>query len=171
MISRLRQVNWRLCNNPALFDGSNFSENWTHIRNNKMPPKFPYDLNLTKVIILVKIHPYMNNHSYIKVNIMDTNLSTTVDELQAAQVAELFSALSDTSRVQILSALSQGEMNVGALAAAVGISQSAVSHHMRHLRQMRIVRARKDGRHVYYCLDDDHVRDLLRFGLEHVLHG
>ena len=101
----------------------------------------------------------------------ETIQTTSVNEQEAAQVAELFSALSDTSRVQILSALMQGEKNVGDLAEMVGISHSAVSHHMRHLRQMRLVRARKDGRHVYYCLDDEHVRDLLRRGLEHVRHG
>ncbi len=101
----------------------------------------------------------------------ETRQITNVNEQEAALVAELFSALSDPSRVQILSALMQGEMNVGDLAEIVGISHSAVSHHMRHLRQMRLVRARKDGRHVFYCLDDEHVRDLLDRGLEHVRHG
>jgi DNA-binding transcriptional ArsR family regulator len=96
---------------------------------------------------------------------------TSLDEEQAAQVAELFSALSDTSRVRIIAALADGEMNVGALAASVGISESAVSHHMRHLRQMRLVRARKEGRYVFYALDDEHINDLFRCGLEHVLHG
>jgi ArsR family transcriptional regulator len=96
---------------------------------------------------------------------------TELKEELAAQVAELFSALSDTSRVRIIAALTGGEMNVGALASSVGISESAVSHHMRHLRQMRLVRTRKDGRFVYYALDDDHINDLYRCGLEHVLHG
>jgi DNA-binding transcriptional ArsR family regulator len=96
---------------------------------------------------------------------------TMLDEEQAAQVAELFSALSDTSRVRIIAALVGGEMNVGALAESVGISESAVSHHMRHLRQMRLVRARKAGRYVFYTLDDDHINDLFRCGLEHVRHG
>ena len=94
-----------------------------------------------------------------------------LDEDLAAQVAELFSALSDTSRVRIIAALAGYEMNVGALASAVGISESAVSHHMRHLRQMRLVRTRKEGRYVFYALDDDHINDLFRCGLEHVLHG
>lgn len=97
--------------------------------------------------------------------------ATAVTESEAALVAELFSTLSDASRVRILAALLDKELNVGQLAQTVGISQSAVSHHMRHLRQMRLVRARKDGRHVYYALDDDHVRDLLDRGLEHVRHG
>ena len=96
---------------------------------------------------------------------------STIDETTAAQVAELFSALADTSRVRIIAALSGCEMSVGQLAKVVGISHSAVSHQLRHLRQMKIVRARKEGRYVFYCLDDEHVDDLFRRGLEHVLHG
>ncbi len=96
---------------------------------------------------------------------------TGLSEELAAQVAELFSALSDTSRVRIIATLAEGEMNVGALAESVGISESAVSHHMRHLRQMRLVRTRKAGRYVFYTLDDDHINDLFRCGMEHVLHG
>ncbi len=94
-----------------------------------------------------------------------------LDERTAARVAELFQAFSDTSRVRIISALADREMNVGTLAEAVGISESAVSHHMRGLRQMHLVRARKDGRQVFYCLDDDHVVALFRQGLDHVQHG
>lgn len=104
-------------------------------------------------------------------NELQTIAQTEVNEDTAAQVAELFSALSDTSRVRIIAALAGHEMNVGALASAVGISESAVSHHMRHLRQMRLVRTRKEGRYVFYALDDDHINDLFRCGLEHVLHG
>ncbi|MGB3713266.1 MAG: metalloregulator ArsR/SmtB family transcription factor [Candidatus Promineifilaceae bacterium] len=104
-------------------------------------------------------------------NDLQTMRKTGLEEELAAQVAELFSALSDTSRVRIIATLAEGEMNVGALAESVGISESAVSHHMRHLRQMRLVRARKAGRYVFYTLDDDHINDLFRCGLEHVLHG
>jgi ArsR family transcriptional regulator len=86
-------------------------------------------------------------------------------------MAELFSTLGDASRVRILAALVEGEMNVSALATVVGISESAASHHLRHLRLMRLVRTRKAGRHVFYALDDKHVGDLFRCGLEHVLHG
>ena len=94
-----------------------------------------------------------------------------LDERTAAKVAELFAAFSDTSRVRIIAALADCELSVGALADVVGISESAVSHHMRGLRQMRLVRARKEGRQVFYCLDDDHVADLFRQGLDHVRHG
>lgn len=98
-------------------------------------------------------------------------IQATLDEVTAAQMAALFGALSDTSRVRIIGALTGGELSVGELAGLVGISHSAVSHHMRHLRQMLLVRARKEGRYVYYSLDDEHVSDLFRCGLEHIQHG
>ena len=101
----------------------------------------------------------------------ETMVGAELDELTAAQVAELFSALGDTSRIRIIALLSDAEMNVGQLAEHVGLSQSAVSHHLRHLRQMRLVRTRKDGRHVYYHLHDEHIKEIFHSGLEHVLHG
>ena len=100
---------------------------------------------------------------------METTLC--LDEQTAQYLAEFFSALSDPSRIRIISALTENELNVGALAEIVGISESAVSHQLRGLRQMRLVRARKDGRQVYYSLDDEHVNDLFQRGLEHILHG
>jgi len=94
-----------------------------------------------------------------------------LDEKTAAYLAEFFSALSDTSRVRIIYALTRGEMNVGTLAEIVGITESAVSHQLRGLRQMHLVRARKDGRQVFYSLDDEHVTDLFQRGLEHIKHS
>ena len=94
-----------------------------------------------------------------------------LDEKTAYYLAEFFRALSDSSRIRIISTLTNGEMNVSSLAEIVGISESAVSHQLRGLRQMRLVRARKDGRQVFYSLDDKHVTDLFQFGLEHILHG
>ena len=95
-----------------------------------------------------------------------------VDDKTAGRTAELFLTLSDPSRVRIISALmEQDEMHVGALVACVGMSESAVSHQLRILRQMRLVRARKVGRQVFYILDDDHVVALLRQGMEHVSHS
>jgi DNA-binding transcriptional ArsR family regulator len=92
-------------------------------------------------------------------------------EETAFHLAEFFRALGDASRVRIISVLAEGEMNVGSLAEVVGISESAISHHLRGLRQMKLVRARKEGRQVFYRLDDDHVIDIYRCGLEHVTHG
>ena len=92
-------------------------------------------------------------------------------ELKAIQLAELFSALSDASRVRIISLLIEGEMSVSALADGLAMSESAVSHQLRGLRHMHLLRARKSGRQVFYSLDDDHVSRLFSLGLEHVQHG
>ncbi len=100
------------------------------------------------------------------------NESTKIlNEHLAAHVAELFRAFSDTSRVRIVSALLSGEMNISALAEVVGISESAVSHHMRGLRQMRMVQSRRDGKEVYYRIDDEHIIALFQQGVKHVQNG
>ena len=89
----------------------------------------------------------------------------------SAHLADLFSALSDPTRLRIISVLLEGEMNVGDIAAQLEMTESAVSHQLRGLRQMRLVRSRKDGRQVYYSLADDHVTKLYLLGLDHIEHG
>jgi ArsR family transcriptional regulator len=102
---------------------------------------------------------------------MEKPALTILNEHLAAHVAELFRAFSDTSRVRILSALIVEEMNITALAEAVGISDSAVSHHMRGLRQMRLVQSRRDGKEVYYRIQDEHIIALFQQGVNHVQNG
>jgi ArsR family transcriptional regulator, lead/cadmium/zinc/bismuth-responsive transcriptional repressor len=92
-------------------------------------------------------------------------------ELKASQLAELFSSLSDASRIRIIALLIGGEMSVRAIADGLGMTESAVSHQLRGLRHMHLVRARKSGRQVFYTLDDDHVSRLFTLGLDHVQHG
>jgi len=94
-----------------------------------------------------------------------------VDDATAARLAETFKALSDPTRVRVVSLLAQAELCVCDLAAALGVSQSAMSHQLRTLRDLRLVRRRREGRQVFYTLDDDHVADLFQRGLEHVAHG
>ncbi len=90
-----------------------------------------------------------------------------LDEHTAAHVAELFRTFSDTSRVRILSAIIEKEANIMALAEMVGVTESAISHQLRGLRQMRIVRARRDGKEVYYSVDDPHIIALFQQGVHH----
>ncbi len=97
--------------------------------------------------------------------------SSMLDEHTAAHVAELFRAFSDTSRVRILFALTTQEMNVNSLAELVGISESAVSHHLRGLRQMKLVVARRGGKEVYYRIDDEHIITLFGQGVSHIQQG
>jgi len=91
-----------------------------------------------------------------------------LDEHTAAHVAELFRSFSDTSRVRILSAIVEQEVNISTLAEMVGVTESAVSHHMRGLRQMRLVNSRRDGKEVYYRVEDPHIIALFQQGLRHV---
>jgi ArsR family transcriptional regulator len=86
-------------------------------------------------------------------------------------LAETFRVLGDPTRVRILDALSSGELCVCDIASMVGISESAVSHQLRLLRGMRLVRPRRAGRQVYYAVDDQHIIELLHQGLTHVEEG
>lgn len=90
------------------------------------------------------------------------------DAATVAALAETFKALGDPTRVRLLTALSRAELCVCDLAALVGPSESAVSHQLRLLRSLRLVRSRREGRRVFYRLDDDHIARLLAQGLEHV---
>jgi DNA-binding transcriptional ArsR family regulator len=106
------------------------------------------------------------NHSNLKSHeLMREMLSEDV----VSTMAESFKALGDPTRLRILALLFDGERSVGDLAEHLDVSQSAVSHQLRVLRTLDIVRFRKDGREVYYALADDHVRDILTRTLEHIL--
>ena len=87
------------------------------------------------------------------------------------QVAEIFKALADPTRVRILHALSHAELCVSDLAAVLGMSESAVSHQLRLLRSLRVVRARREGKLIFYALDDEHVARLFQLSLEHLGHA
>jgi len=85
-------------------------------------------------------------------------------------LAETFGALADSNRAKIVYSLLEQELCVCDIAAVVGISESAVSQHLRILRNLRLVKQRKEGRMMYYSLDDDHIHKLLDVCLEHVGH-
>jgi ArsR family transcriptional regulator, lead/cadmium/zinc/bismuth-responsive transcriptional repressor len=94
-----------------------------------------------------------------------------LDRHVVESLTEIFRVLGDPTRVRILDALSQAELCVGAIAGRLGLTESAVSHQLRLLRNARIVRSRRDGRMIYYALDDKHVLTLFRQGLRHVQEG
>ena len=91
-----------------------------------------------------------------------------LDEESVLDLAETFKMLGDTTRVRILDALARTEVPVCDLAEVLGLTQSAVSHQLRLLRSMRLVKSRRDGKHIYYLADDHHIVSLLEQGLEHV---
>lgn len=86
------------------------------------------------------------------------------------ELAEFFKIFGDTTRIRILQLLLTGEKNVGELAERLDMSQSAVSHQLRVLRQNDLAKYRKEGKAVFYSLDDDHVKMLLEQGMEHLRH-
>ena len=85
------------------------------------------------------------------------------------QIAELFKGFADSTRVHILSLLAERELCVTDIAEAVALSQSAISHQLRILKQMHLIKFRRDGKNLWYSLADDHVRTILQMGLEHVM--
>lgn len=94
-----------------------------------------------------------------------------VNDDTASQLASTFQALADPTRVRLISALTASDLCVCDLAAVLGMSQSAVSHQLRSLRDLRLVKAHKVGREVVYSLDDAHIADLYQRGLEHIQHA
>ena len=91
-----------------------------------------------------------------------------VDEL--GEVANLFKVLGDLTRIKIITVLRGNEMCVCDLAVSLDMTQSAISHQLRVLKQARLVRARRDGKIMYYSLDDEHIDSILDMGFDHVRH-
>jgi DNA-binding transcriptional ArsR family regulator len=94
-----------------------------------------------------------------------------LDDEVYTNLAETFAALADSNRAKIIYSLTEQELCVCDIACVIGISESAVSQHLRILRTLRLVKQHKDGRMMYYSLNDDHIRILLTVCLEHAQHG
>jgi ArsR family transcriptional regulator len=90
------------------------------------------------------------------------------DEERLYDLAELFKVFGDTTRIRILYVLFESEMCVCDIAALLNMNQSAISHQLKILKQARLVRNRREGKTVYYFLDDDHVRTVIGQGMEHI---
>ena len=89
-------------------------------------------------------------------------------EEELYDLAELFKVFGDSTRIKILYALLESEMCVCDIAQLLGLTQSAVSHQLRVLKANKLVRNRREGKTVFYSLDDDHVRSILEMGMEHL---
>jgi len=93
------------------------------------------------------------------------------DETTTSAASDFFKAFSDKTRLRILSALATGELCVCDIASLLGMSQSAISHQLRFLKQIRLVTNRKSGKTVYYALCDDHIQTILAQGIAHIQEG
>jgi len=126
-------------------------------------------------------HEHMNRCSYIEAKGEDsmTGLEQAAPEKEKQPVempddevlyelADLFRVFGDSTRIKILYALHDSELCVQDIADAVQLSQSAVSHQLRVLKDSKLVRFRREGKTVFYALDDDHVRSILSMGMDHI---
>ncbi len=95
-------------------------------------------------------------------------MSELPDEDTLYELSELFKTFGDSTRIKILYVLHEGEMCVCDIASVVDMTQSAISHQLRVLRQMRLVKTRRAGKTVYYSLADDHVKTIISMGIEHI---
>lgn len=93
-----------------------------------------------------------------------------LDESTVTEMAEWFKALSDPTRIKLIGALWQRELCVHDIAMLLDMGQSAVSHQLRYLRNLRMVKRRKEGKTVYYSLDDSHMEEIVRVTLQHLRH-
>ena len=102
--------------------------------------------------------------------IVDKTLKNMLDEDTFNKLAEFFKIVGDTTRVKILFALDQNEMCVCDIANVLGMSKSSISHQLGTLRRSGIVKCRKQGKEVFYMLDDNHVKEVFEVGIEHIEH-
>ena len=102
-------------------------------------------------------------------NIIEMVKQKMPQEEKLYDLAELFKVFGDTTRVKIISALFEAEMCVCDIAELLSMTQSAISHQLRVLRQARLVKHRKEGKVVFYSLDDEHIKSIFNQGLEHIL--
>ena len=99
---------------------------------------------------------------------MDRSESTYIDEEIVYDLADLFKVFSDSTRIRILTTLFEGELCVGEIAEKLNMSQTAISHQLRVLKQNHLIKYRREGKSVIYSLADDHVKTIIDCATEHV---
>ena len=85
------------------------------------------------------------------------------------ELADLFKVFGDSTRLRIMYAIADEELSVLSIAETLGMEQSTISHQLRVLRNNKLVRARRDGKQIYYTLDDDHVKKIIEMGIDHLM--
>jgi ArsR family transcriptional regulator len=92
-------------------------------------------------------------------------------EEKYSDLAELFKVFGDVTRIKIMSVLLEGELSVGEISEKLSMSPSAISHQLNILRRSKLVKTRREGKSVYYSLDDEHVYEIISCGIEHISEG
>ncbi|MBI5869522.1 MAG: helix-turn-helix transcriptional regulator [Actinobacteria bacterium] len=115
-------------------------------------------------------HEYVCDVECIHPELVDQLEDSSIDWETASRLSEIFQVMSDPTRLRIISLLAQHELCVCDIAAALNMTQSAISHQLRVLRMAGLVKFRKEGRIAWYSLDDDHVEKLFEQGVGHIGH-
>lgn len=97
-------------------------------------------------------------------------MNNYLDEGLLLNLSEFYKILSDPTRLKIVYALTKGELNVQQISKTVNMSQTAVSYQLRILRAVRLVKNRRDGKMIFYSMDDEHVEGIINLTIEHLLH-
>lgn len=108
------------------------------------------------------------DHLYVHEDVVEEVNRRMPREEKLYDLAELFKVFGDTTRIRILYVLFETEMCVCDIAQVIGMTQSAVSHQLRALKQAKLVKNRREGKTVFYSLDDEHVRGIINLGMEHI---
>lgn len=98
-------------------------------------------------------------------------MDETYTEKSVVDLAELFKIFGDSTRIKILYAMLDVELCVNDIAGRLQMSQSSVSHQLRILKTSKLVKSRREGKSIFYSLDDEHVRSILNMGMEHIMEG
>lgn len=109
-----------------------------------------------------------STYSWVQADIVKKVLQNMPQDETLYDLAELFKVFGDSGRIKILYALFEAELCVGDIAQLLGLTQTAVSHQLRILKANKLVKARKDGKNVFYSLSDNHVYSIINQGMEHV---
>ena len=114
------------------------------------------------------MHEHDTQEIMVTENIYDDN--NDMPELEVLfDLADLFKVFGDSTRIRIMYAISENEMSVLNIAKKLNMEQSTISHQLKVLRQNKLVRVRREGKQIYYTLNDDHVKKIIEMGLDHVL--
>jgi ArsR family transcriptional regulator, lead/cadmium/zinc/bismuth-responsive transcriptional repressor len=105
----------------------------------------------------------------MKTELKKTKLTDIINLEQVQELSEAFKVLGDPTKLRICMLLSDQELPVSTIAETLSLSDSAASHSLRTLRNLRLVKYRRDGKNIFYSLDDNHVEDLIRLGCDHIM--
>ena len=125
-------------------------------------------MNIFSYIGVIAVEEFVCSENSPHNDIIDSIGAALPDDETLCELAEFFRVFGDSTRIRILYALSKAEMCVCDIAALLGVSQSAVSHQLQILRSRRLVKYRRDGKTVFYSLNDEHIFSIIGQGIEHI---